>query len=170
MFNMGGLSSRPAAEAPKADPPSNKDDAPIYQFGWEGKKRGGVMSSQPLQRHLSSVPDEMELWRIDARSMRIMEMLHESNEAIDKYPEEKPIRMPEIDLQEAVGQACHRQCEMLWTAYDTCKEKTKSHEKCNGWWATYGNCLDTCSPKLTLRVLEALVQSDADPNMERLKR
>ena len=221
---MGGSSSKPgAAEAtpPPASAAAQKAAAADAKkkdglsFGWEEKNYGGAYkSTRPLQRQLSSEPDEMAIWRLEARSLRarappaprartvhppalappapvppskpplraaltrrggsaagLMELFDEADEDIGKRPEPIKSRIPpDLDLNSMVEKACHRRCTELWKAYDRCAEKKKSHEKCSGWFLTYKNCVDACTPELTLNVLETMASGDPDPNMERLRR
>ena len=133
---------------------------------------GAYKAKSNLQQHLSTMPDEMMLWRYEARSLRLLEMFEEANEAMAKRPEAHESRVPKnLDLNKAIDQACHRTCSELWTAYDRCLTKKKGDlGKCSGWYGTYINCVDTCTPKMVLNVLETMASDDPDPNMERLRR
>lgn len=161
---MGNVASLPAAATsfapsarqdspsgppppPAPTPPPPQDDAPKpkggdgteYGYGWEHKKYGGAFTSKAtVKRQLSSAPDDMELWKLTARSERLLETFGEADEAIASRPKPHPPKhLPEdCDLNEAVGKACHRQCGELWKAYEGCKSKTKDHDKCLGWYET----------------------------------
>lgn len=172
---MGSSSSKtpapPVAPPPAAAEPSKKDEA--LKFGWEEKNYGGAyVQKTPLRRQLSSEPDEMAIWRLEARSLRLMEMFLESDEALAKRPFPHETRLPQnLDLNSMVTKACHRRCSELWSAYDRCtNKKNGSHDKCTGWYQTYMNCFDSCSPRLVLNVLETMAEHDPDPNMDRLRR
>jgi len=91
---------------------------------------------------------------------------------MEKRPVEHKARFPPgLDLNASVEKACHRHCVTVWSAYERCREKQGGvHDKCSGWWQTYANCVDTCTPRLTLSVLETMAAEDPDPNMERLRR
>ena len=143
------------------------------KYGWEEKNYGGAYKQKvPLQRNLSSIPDEMEIWRKNGRSMRLMEMFFEAQEALDKRPEQTAPRYPKgMDLNASVEQACHRQKIELYDAYARCMDKKKGDQAaCNGWYSTYLSAWETCTTDLSLKVLETMAKEDPDPNMERLRR
>ena len=125
-----------------------------------------------LQRNETSRPDDMAIWRLEARSLRLMQVFDEANEALDMRPQYHKPRLPaELDLNKNVEQACHRSCIELWSAYARCLDKKKGkHDACTGWYTTYLNCFDHCTPKMVLTALEAMASHDPDPNMERLAR
>jgi len=87
-------------------------------------------------------------------------------------PEVHKVRLPDgLNFEDVIEKACHRHCIVAWEAYAQCKANRKgSHEKCNGWWKRYQHCLDASSPKLVLAALQAVADSDPDPNMDRLRR
>lgn len=119
------------------------------------------------------MPDEMAIWRLEARSLRLMEVFEDANAAMAMRPEPNPVRIPEgLDLNKCVGQACHRHCIELWSAYARCLDKKKKsgdpHAACTGWYKTYTKCFDECGPRLVLSTLETMAAIDPDPNMERL--
>merc|ERR1719198_1099254 len=113
----------------------------------------------------------MMQWRTEARSLRVMELLDEANEPIRARPEAHQARVPQgLVLEEMIEKASHRHCVEMWNAYARCKDNRKgSHQKCAGWWTKYHDCLETTSPKLVLKMLEAVAQDDPDPNMDRLR-
>jgi len=178
---MGMGSSKPAPPPPVAAPPPPKEPEPeevpekkeALKFGWEEKVYKGAykQSKSTLQRQLTQI-DEMAIWRLEARSMRLMEIFDEASDAISQRPAGHQSRFPPgLDLNEKVEQACHRQCIEVWQAFDRCKaKKGGSFDNCSGWFGTYMNCADSCVPRLSLQVLEAMAMQDPDPNMDRLGR
>ena len=123
---------------------------------------------------MSALPDEMALWRLDARSKLILEQLDEANEAIEERPEpheNKTIATQGIDLNVVVDQACHRQCEkMEWKAYSMCIDRMEEHSACSGWYRKYVNCLDDKGPRLVLKVLQAVTEDDPSKDVQRLRK
>lgn len=167
---MGWFSSstpEPAKPAPVNDDGKAKD----YKYGWEEKKYGGVFQGRTVKRQLSSIPDDMEMWRLEARSLKLLDALDEANEAIDKRPAPHITKGTEqVNLTNALEKACHRQCTELWGAYTGCLDKTKKgHEACNGWYVTYTHCIDKCGPNLMLKVLKSMTEDDPDQNLQRLR-
>ena len=75
---MGGSSSKEPAPAPAPAPekPQKKagaaNDAP--RFGWEEKNYGGAFQAKPIQRQVTQA-DELTMWRLEARSLRLIEMV-----------------------------------------------------------------------------------------------
>jgi len=155
-----------------ASPSEHKDEG--LRFGWESgeKYAGAYQTRQQLRKQLSTAPDELALWRLEARSLRLMEKYDSANEAIAARPETHEIHLPEgLNLNQVVIQACHRHCAEVWSAYTKCKEnRKKDHEKCSGWWRTYQHCLDNTAPRIVLTALEAMAENDPDPDMDRLRR
>jgi len=175
-MGLGGSKPTPPPApvmAPPAEPEPEPEKKDALKFGWEEKVYGGAFkqSKSTLQRQLTQV-DEMAIWRLEARSLRLMEIFEEASDALSQRPADHPSRFPPgLDLNEKVEQACHRQCIELWSAFDRCKaKKGGSFEKCSGWFGTYLNCADACVPRLTLNVLETMASQDPDPNVERLRR
>ena len=95
-----------------------------------------MYKTKELARSESSIPDEMMLWRYEARSLRLMEMFDEADAAIQKRPLPHTSRIPaDFDFNKAIDQACHRSCSELYTAYDRCMGKKKGDfQKCTGWY------------------------------------
>eukprot|EP00310_Coccolithus_braarudii_P017073 CAMPEP_0183335258 /NCGR_PEP_ID=MMETSP0164_2-20130417/3618_1 /TAXON_ID=221442 /ORGANISM="Coccolithus pelagicus ssp braarudi, Strain PLY182g" /LENGTH=192 /DNA_ID=CAMNT_0025504595 /DNA_START=37 /DNA_END=615 /DNA_ORIENTATION=+ len=163
-----------------AEGEKSKGEEEEYRYGWEttdekGMNRfGGVFKPKAtMKRQLSALPDEMALWRLEARSKLLIEMFDEATEAIEARPEpheNRTIATQGIDLNVVVDQACHRQCDAPWKSYQTCMERLEEHKACNGWYRTYVNCLDTKAPNLVLKVLQAVSEDDPDPNVQRLRK
>jgi hypothetical protein len=100
----------PPSKTAEPEPEPEKKDA--LNFGWEEKVYGGAFkqSKSTLQRQLTQV-DEMAIWRLEARSLRLMEIFEEASDALSQRPADHPSRFPPgLDLNEKVEQACHRQC------------------------------------------------------------
>jgi len=143
------------------------------KYGWEVNRFGGAFTPKVLKRQMSAIPDEMALWRLEARSKLLIEQLDEATEAIESRPEpheNRAIATQGIDLNTVVDQACHRLCAQEWKAYSTCMERLEEHTACNGWYKTYVNCLDRAAPKMVLKVLQAMTEEDPDPNVQRLRK
>ena len=76
---MGGSSSKEPAPAPAPAPEvaqkkkaESANNAPRY--GWEEKNYGGAFQAKPIQRQVTQA-DELALWRLEARSLRLMEIV-----------------------------------------------------------------------------------------------
>lgn len=165
-----------------ASPASKKGDAPTVDvpktetlnYGWEStEKYKGAFAARkaPVNRQPSSTPDEMALWRTEARSLRLIELFEEAGESIKARPESCRVRLPDgLDFEDVIEKATHRACVTAWEAYTACKANRKgSHEKCNGWWLRYKHCLDSSAPHIVLAALEAVASHDPDPNIVRLR-
>jgi len=143
------------------------------KFGWESTEKygGAFKAAKRINRQPSTTPDELALWRTEARSLRLMEGFDEALVAINARPEKHNVRLPDgLDFNDVIAKVCHKHCIVDWESYTQCKGLRKgSHEKCDGWWHRYKNCLDSSSPKIVLAALEGVAQYDHDPNMIRLR-
>ena len=113
-----------AAQAAGAEDESSSQP----KYGFEGHKvnYGGAGDVKPSNReatkrivsHMSTVPDEWELFRIATRASLILDKLNEADADIAKRPETLKVKTLEgVDLSRMVDNACHRQCHLEWKAY-----------------------------------------------------
>ena len=176
---MGASQSTPppAPAAPPAPPEKKKSEE--FRFGQEETpKYGGAFKTKPIKRQLSSLPDAMMLYRVEARSARLAEKMDEDGETSEEIASRPTPHTPKgtesFDLNGAVEIACHRQCRVLWQAYARCKEEREEakdpHKECNGWYETYIHCVDNQGPKLVLKAYQALTEDDPDKNIQLLRR
>mmetsp|Transcript_6224 Transcript_6224/g.12412 ORF Transcript_6224/g.12412 Transcript_6224/m.12412 type:complete len:208 (+) Transcript_6224:32-655(+) len=148
------------------------------KYGWEGSKvnYGGAGDVKPgkdtkrLVSHMSTVPDEWELFRVATRASIILDKLNEADAEIAKRPETLKIKALEgVDLSAMIDKACHRQSIIEWKAYAQCaaKKSAGGHEGCTGWWQRYQHAIEKCSYKNTLKVLQSMTEDDPDPNVRK---
>ena len=79
---MGASQSTPPP-APAAAPAAKKADE--FRFGQEETpKYGGAFKTKPIKRQLSSLPDAMMLYRVEARSARLAEKMDEDGETSEE--------------------------------------------------------------------------------------
>ena len=150
------------------------------KYGFEGHKvnYGGAGDVKPSNRpetkrlvtHMSTVPDEWELFRVATRASIILDKLNEADAEIVKRPETLKIKALEgVDLTAMIDKACHRQSVIEWKAYAQCSQKKSAggHEGCTGWWQRYQHAIEKCSYKTTLKVLQSMTEDDPDPNVQK---
>ena len=108
------------------------EEAPKYGFEGHKVNYGGAGDVKPSNRektkrivsHMSTVPDEWELFRIATRASIILDKLNEADAEIVKRPETLKVKALEgVDLTSMVDKACHRQCVIEWKAYAQCSQK-----------------------------------------------
>ena len=107
-------------------------EAPKYGFEGHKVNYGGAGDVKPSNRestkrlvtHMSTVPDEWELFRIATRASIILDKLNEADAEIVKRPETLKIKALEgVDLTSMIDKACHRQSVIEWKAYAQCSQK-----------------------------------------------
>ena len=143
-------------------------------MGGAGVSFEGKAKYVPPARQMSADPDVMNMWRQQARSNRLIEVMSDdgaTEAAIESRP--APHKIPataEINLHHALEMATHRKCGELWRAYGMCKETTKQgHEKCKGWYMDYTSCLDKSATSMVLEVLQTMTKHDTDLNVQKLR-
>ena len=167
-----------AGQSRAAQAAGAEEEAPKY--GFEGHKviYGGAGDVKPSNReatkrivsHMSTVPDEWELFRIATRASLILDKLNEADAEIAKRPETLKVKTLEgVDLSRMVDNACHRQCHLEWKAYAQCSNKKAAggHEGCTGWWQRYQHAITKCTYVTTLKVLQSMTEDDPDPNVHK---
>jgi len=73
--------------------PAPLQPADTLKYGWDDKYKGAFKPTvlpKKINRQPSSTPDEMALWRTEARSLRIMEMFEEASESMHSWLEPSP--------------------------------------------------------------------------------
>lgn len=175
---FGKKEKAPPAPAPEPVGGSKEE----HKFGWEKPMFKGAYEGKSVKRQLSTVPDEMEMFREHARSMRLIEAMSDdgnSEAAIASYPKPHKLQVSkEINMEKALEVACHRKCGSFWRAYTKCQEELpkaikadpkKSAEYCEGWFTTYTHCLDKTSTTMMLNVLTAMTKDDPEMNVQKLR-
>lgn len=169
-------------KAPPAPAPASAQSGQEHKFGWEKPMFKGAFEAKSVKRQLSTVPDEMEMFREHSRSMRLVEAISDegnSEAAIASYPKPHPLQVTkEVDMVASMEVACHRKCGSYWRAYTKCKEDLpkavtadpeKVLEYCAGWFTTYTHCLDKSSTTMMLNALQAMTKDDPEANVQKLR-
>ena len=176
--SASAISCAALAGQSRAAQAAGAEEAPKYGFEGHKVNYGGAGDVKPSNRektkrivsHMSTVPDEWELFRIATRASIILDKLNEADQEMAKRPETLKVKALEgVDLTTMVDKACHRQCIIEWKAYAQCSNKKSAggHDGCTGWWQRYQHAITKCTYVTTLKVLQSMTEDDPDPNVQK---